>query len=652
VPASVSVLQRDTLQNAGLQVNLSESLQRVPGVSVLNRQNHAQDLQLSIRGFGARSTFGIRGVRLLVDGIPATMPDGQGQASAIALSSIGRIEVLRGPLAQLYGNAAGGVVQLFTQADALQPTFTASTGMGPNHQLRTGLIYSTTTPGYGLTVDVSRFDTRGQREHSGAQRGQLNARLRTTLAEHTRVSLVFNAMDMPRAEDPLGLTRAQWEVDPTQTASPAFTQDARKSVRQQQLGAVIDHPLGEFTELSVRLHAGQRQLDNALSLPASAQTAPTSSGGIVEFSRTYAGLGTQLNHRITLAPGRQLRLTGGLEFDHLREDRQGYLNNSGSAGDLKRDELNQVQNRDVFVQASLDLHTAWTLLAGVRHSEVEFRSHDRFIRPGNPDDSGSVSYRATNPVAGLTWHATPDLNVYANLGRGFETPTFTELAYRPTGTGLNTALAASHARHLELGAKWRPDIRHRVEAAVFDIRTADEIVVDTNNGGRSTFKNAGRTQRRGLEFAYNGEFTDTLRGTLSLTAMRARFLDGFQSGTAPVAAGNRLPGTPERNAFADLAWSPRSVPGRLQAAVELVHTGSLMTNDVNDDAAPAVTVLNLRAGTSQQWEGWTLSQLLRLENATDRRYAGSVIVNDSNRRYFEPAPARHWVLSLTARHLF
>jgi iron complex outermembrane receptor protein len=655
-PAAISVVTRETIEAAGAQVNLSEALNRVPGITVLNRQNYAQDLQLSIRGFGARSTFGIRGVRLIVDGIPATMPDGQGQASTIALSSAGRIEVLRGPMAQLYGNAAGGVVQVFTEDDAPRPTASTSAAFGSHGQIKLGAKFSTRAGDHGLTVDASQFRTDGYREHSDAKRGQLNARWRHRSSPATQLSVVLNAIDQPVSHDPLGLTREQWEANPRQAVPRAFEQDARKTVRQQQLGALLEHRLGEHTVLTARAYGGGRDLDNALSIPLEFQASPTSSGGIVQFARGYGGVAAQASHRIPLDDARSLQLTAGLEFDRMRENRQGYVNAGGMQGELKRDELNRVENLDGFVQAAWDIAPAWTLTTGARASRVRFRSEDHFITADNPDDSGRVDYRATHPVAGVAWRVAPSLNLYANAGRGFETPTFTELAYRPEGTGLNTALRASRSRHAEVGAKWKPAAEQRVDVALFDIRTSDEIVVDTSSGGRSTFKNAGRTSRRGFELSYAGRLANTLRAGLSLTVLRARFAESFVSGTGEsavtVPAGNRLPGTPERSLFAELVWKPaRAWPG-FHAAAELHHVGTLVVNDANDDAAPAATVFNLRAGWEQAMGGWRFTERVRLDNAGDRRYAGSVIVNDGNGRYFEPALPRNWTLAVTARYVF
>lgn len=653
-PAAISAVTRDTIESAGLQVNLSESLNRLPGISVLNRQNYAQDLQLSIRGFGARSTFGIRGVRLVVDGIPATMPDGQGQASTISLPSAARIEVLRGPLAQLYGNAAGGVVQVFTIEPGAGTSLDLNGSAGSFGQRRIGATWTTASANHGLVVDASRFETDGYRDHSAARRSQLNARWHWRPAAGTQASVVVNALEQPLSLDPLGLTRAQWEADPRQAPALAISQDARKSVRQRQAGAVLEHALAPETRLSARIHAGARELDNALSTPPAAQAAPTSSGGIVEFARTYSGAAVQATLRVPLGDGRFATLTAGLETDRMREDRQGHVNDGGVRGELKRNELNTVRNTDVFAQGSWDFSSSWTVTAGARRSKVRFTTSDRFITPDNPDDSGRVSHAATNPVLGLAWRASPGLNIYANAGRGFETPTFTELAYRSDGTGLNTLLRASRSRHHELGFKWKASPAQRLDVAVFDIATQDEIVVDSNAGGRSTFRNAGRTSRRGVEVSYTGQWRTDWTAALAATAMRARFDDSFQSGggtsAITVPAGNRLPGVPQGSAFAELRWTPATRWSGLHVAAEVVHTGRIFVNDTNDDAAPFSTVLNLRAGWQQRIGAWRLRELLRLENATDRRHAGSVIVNEANRRFFEPAMPRHWSLSLVASY--
>jgi iron complex outermembrane receptor protein len=647
-PAAVQSIGRTTIREAGPGVHLSEPLSRLPGVVALDRQNWAQDPQLSIRGFGARATFGIRGVRLLVDGIPATMPDGQGQASAVDLAAASRIEVLRGPLAQLHGNAAGGVVQVFSRRGEAPGELGAETGAG-SFGLRRHALSATGAPG-GVSgaLDASWLSTDGYREHSAAERRLLNATVSSVTPAGTRWTIVAHGFDQPRALDPGGLTRAQLEADPRQASPAALAQDARKTVSQGQAGLLVEHPLGPDASVSARVHGGRRDVWQALSVPLAAQLPPTSSGGIVDLDRDYGGLGLQYTQRARLGAG-LLRATAGVELEAMSERRRGYLNDGGVQGELRRDEDDTVGSRDAFVQLAWTAG-AWTLVGGLRMSRIEFEIDDDYVAPGNPDDSGRRRYDAVNPVAGLTWHATDTLNVYANAGRGFETPTFAELAYRPDGGGPNLALDAARSTHAEIGAKWLVSDAQRLELALFAADTDDEIVVATSTGGRSSFRNAGRTTRRGVELAWTARLGPAWRARAAATLLHARFADGFGTGAGAVPAGNRLPGVPRERLFAELAWQPDPRRGPF-AGLELLHTGSIAVDDRNTDAAPASTVAGLRAGWRHEVGGWRLAGAVRVDNVADARVVGSVIVNEGQRRFFEPAPGRAWFAGVSVSRL-
>ncbi|KPF70577.1 hypothetical protein IP84_00070 [beta proteobacterium AAP99] len=649
-PSAISLIDERTLREAGPGINLSEALNRAPGVVALNRQNYAQDLQISIRGFGSRATFGIRGVRLMVDGIPASMPDGQGQVSNVVLSSAGRIEVLRGPMAQLHGNAAGGVIQVFSAAPPEGRWAGGNLVLGQDGLWKAGLTASSASERNVVLLDVSRFKTDGWRPRSAAQRDQLNLKWDHRPDPGSRVSFVLNALDQPDNQDPLGLTRAQFDTNPRQAAAIGAQQQTGKTVRQQQGGATFEHALSDATTLSLRSYFGLRSLDNTLSIPLAAQQAPTSAGGIVDFSRNYGGFAVQLAHEATSPWGTRLRGVAGVEIEYVDEDRQGFINDSGRRGALKRNEINRVQSNAAFAQGTLGLTQTLDATLGMRSNRVNFNTQDLFIAPGNPDDSGSLSYAATLPVLGLAWRAAPTLNLYANAGRGFETPTLTELAYRTGGTGFNTALRASTSRHAELGAKWRGTGGLRLDVAAFRIETRDEIVVETNSGGRSTFRNAAQTTREGLELAVlaplGGFASGQWQAQLSASPLRASYSAPFVSGSGatavPVPSGNRLPGTPELTAFAELTWRGTGPACGWSAALEAQHTGKLFVNDANTDAAAAMNLLNARAGWSTALGNWRIDTLLRVDDLTDRRYAGSVIVNEANGRFFEPGLPRRF----------
>ena len=641
-PASIQAVGQDVIEAAGPRVNLSESLNRVPGISVLNRQNYAQDLQLSIRGSGARSPFGIRGARLIVDGIPATMPDGQGQASTISLPSAQRIEVLRGPLAQLYGNSAGGVVQVFTADGPERPELRMTLDAGPDGLRRYGVQAAGQSGTLNYVIDVSDFETDGWRENSAAERQHLNAKLRWDASEQTRVTLVANVFDQPVSGDPLGLTRAQFEADPRQAVAASTQYQAGKDVSQRQVGLVLDHKLDAKASVMALLYTGQRDLDNRLAFKGDGAL---SAGGVVQLDRGYSGLGLRYTRRLPAGDG-QVQLSVGLDHERMSEHRLGYVNNDGVPGDLKRDEQDRVRSTGLYTQADWAINENWSAVAGLRANWVDFRIVDAYIVSSNPDDSGSAAFSATNPVLGITRHLGADTNLYANIGRGFETPTFTEIAYTAGSSGPNLALRAARSTHAEVGLKTRLTNGQRLDVALFRIDTGDEIVVASNTDGRAVYRNAGQTRRTGLELAYIAQWTPEWRSHLALSTLNARFRDG---GLVP--AGNRIPGIADRSLFAALSWQPRALAG-FTGELELVHRGSMVVNDLNTDRTDAVTLFNLRLSWQQTVGAWTLRETLRVDNLTDEAYIGSVIANASFNRFFEPAPGRQWGLGLMATYRF
>lgn len=648
-PAAVTSIDRDTLQNAGPQVNLSESLNRVPGLTILNRQNYAQDLQVSIRGFGARSAFGIRGIRLLVDGIPATTPDGQGQGSSISLTSTDRIEVLRGPLAQLYGNSAGGVIQAFTRDAPAQPDIGAQLYTGSYGLRRSDWQYAGKVGGVGLVADYSTFESNGFRGNSRTERNQFNGKLSVDATDSTRVHVVFNRFDMPLALDPTGLTAAQLLADPAQAGTNAIQRQARKMVLQNQLGTSVQHSIDGTHSLTARLYYGTR--DNT-----QYQTgAASATGAWVGLERAYYGTGLQYNARSTVG-AMPVAWVAGYEFDRSRETRQGGAAAGGQKTSTTRNEDNQASNSDLFVQATVSVSTQLSLLGGLRHSTVSFKSDDNFLKDGN--GSGTTRYRASNPVLGLAYHASDSLNVYANYGKGFESPTLAEVAYTGAATpAFNTAIRASRSQHYELGAKWLPTAQSRVDMTLFQIDSKDEIVVASNTGGNSTFKNAPGTRRTGWELSGNALLTPHLRATLAASQTSARFSQAFVTGANSIASGNKLPGIPQGFVFSELLWTSkpmrnsavnRSPAARLgaQAGLELTHAGRLYANDTNTASADGYNTFNAKASYGWAVGSGVLTASARVDNVTDKRYVGSVIVNQAAAQFYEPAPGRNWTLGL------
>ncbi len=644
-PGAISSVDRETIEGAGPQVNLSESLSRIAGLTILNRQNYAQDLQISIRGFGSRASFGIRGIRLLIDGIPATTPDGQGQGSSISLTSTDRIEVLRGPLAQLYGNSAGGVIQAFTRDAPETPEFLSQLYTGTYGLRRTDWQYAGKVGRYSLVADYSTFDIDGYRANSQTERKQFNGKLRFEPNEQTQVNVVFNRFDMPLAQDPLGLTAAQLAADPQQAGTNAVSTRVRKITLQNQLGTSVKYTLDTDQSLTARAYYGTRE-----NLQYQANNA------WVGLNRDYYGAGLQYNGRIRIG-GRPVELLAGYEFDYSKERRQGAsaIGGEKTSGSLTRNENNVAQNSDFFIQATTSATDNISVVTGLRSSNVRFISDDFFLSDGN--GSGSVRYNAINPVLGLTWHASDNLNLYANYGKGLETPTLAEVAYTSSGSTttalFNPLLNASKSQHYEIGAKWLPTQQSRLDVNLFRVSSSDEIVVSSSNFGRTAFKNAPGTRRNGVEISGKVLLHPQVQASLAGSWIDAQFTQAYLSNTAAVKAGNKLPGIPDRFIFSELLWSSQSL-GALKpksnqgtrAGLELTSAGKIFANDVNTATADGYTTLNAKIS-----HGWAVGSALltaygRVDNLTNKRYVGSVIVNQAANQFYEPAPGRNWTLGL------
>jgi iron complex outermembrane receptor protein len=384
---------------------------------------------------------------------------------------------------------------------------------------------------------------------------------------------------------------------------------------------------------------------------------------VIDFDRTYNGVDGRLVWSWSLGPGRGLQWVVGAAVDNSREDRRGYRNFLGTpivpttlgvTGDKRRDELNTAARSDVYAQGDLEFAPGLVGTLGMRQGRVRYRSSDRFIEPGNGDDSGSIAYRYSTPVAALQWQPFRSVQVYLSAGNGFEAPTLNEIAYRSTEvSGINTGLKPQTSRQAELGFKWRSDpgpssLHMAVDAAIFRADTRDEIAVESNSGGRSVFRNVGRTHRQGAELDAKFVLSPAWRGQMALSWLDATYRDSFfvpagcASPPCRVPSGNRIAGTLRETAYAEIAWLPTR---SLEFALEARGQGRLPVNDVNGDFAAGFGLLALRAQWRLNLGAGRLGLLARIDNLADRRVVSSVIVNESLRRFFEPAPGRSGLLS-------
>ena len=652
--ASIQKVQAATVQN-NANVNLSEVLQGVAGLQINNRENYAQDLQISMRGFGARSTFGVRGIRMYVDGIPATMPDGQGQSSNIDLNSLDHIEVLTGPFSSLYGNSSGGTILAESKEGQGKDSIQVGLNAGSHHKQQANIQLQggseqANQPAY--VISSSYFDTDGFRDHSAAQKVLNNAKLTWNLEDGSKINWVMNRVDID-ADDPQGLSREQWKANPKQVNDSNNIYNVRKEIEQTQTGLTWTKPLNDQQELYSMFYLGNRQVVQYQSIPKGPQANARHAGGVIDFDRDYYGADFRWTGKEVLP---NTTLVAGVALDRMVEDRKGYNNYNhagtlGVKGDLRRNENNTLWNLDPYVQASWQFLPTWHLDTGLRYSNVHYESDDHYIVAGNGDDSGSTDYQKLLPSVALGWEILPELYAYASYGKGFETPTFTEMAYPTLATsGINFDLKPASSDTYELGLKSQ-NAFGLFTLAVFNTVTKNDIVPDDANAGRNTFRNAEQTLRQGAELAWQHQLWQDLKLSASYSYLDATFdADIAATTTKPlIEKGTYIPGIAKNQAFTRIAWQPEQ---GFQAGLEARYMDKIYVDDINSDTAPSYTVMAANVGYLWVNRDWKVNSYARVDNLFDRNYVGSVIVNDGNSRFFEPADGRNFSVGMSVTKAF
>ncbi|RZG77380.1 TonB-dependent receptor [Acinetobacter sp. WCHAc060025] len=668
-PASVYRIEQSQNQN-NIGVNLTETLKGVPGLQLNNRENYAQDLQLSMRGFGARSTFGVRGIRLYVDGIPATMPDGQGQTSNIDLSSLDHIEVLGGPFSALYGNSSGGAILTTTKEGQGRDSIELGYSTGSHNKNRADVVLQggsgqANEPSY--VVSTSYFDTDGYREHGDAQKVLSNAKLTWNLDDGSKINWLMNYVDIS-ANDPQGLSQQEWKDNPKQVQANVLKYQVRKDIQQAQTGLTWSKPINDHHEIYVMGYAGHREVTQYQGIPNTVQRNPNHAGGVIDFDRDYYGADFRWTGKDILP---NTRISLGLAVDQMDEDRRGYENfkrtsvntsatdyDFGNKGNLRREESNTLWNIDPYLQASWQFLPQVRLDTGLRYSNVRYESKDHYL--ANGDDSGKNKYDKFLPSVALSWEIIPDLTSYVSYAKGFETPTFTESAYRldPIDQsqiigGINTDLSPSSSDNYELGFKAQNEFG-LFTLAGFYTETHDDIVSYLSDTGRTVYKNADKTLRKGVEFSWQNKLWKDLTAQASYSYIDAKFDSPYSNSDGlAIEKGNYIPGIAKNQAYVALGWQPEV---GFNAGLDVRYMDKIYANDANSEFAPSYSVTSVNIGYLWKNNDWKVSSYARVDNVFDKDYVGSVIVNTSGSqgvyRYYEPADGLNWSAGLSVTKQF
>ena len=661
LPVAIDVVESKDISNGQLQMTLSESLIRVPGITAQNRTNQSQDPQISSRGFGSRSSFGVRGVRVYVDGIPLTMPDGQGQPGVVDLAAIKNVEVMRGPFSALYGNSSGGVIQMLTK-DAPKTAEIEGTAMFGSYDTKRQILEASgTAEKIEYMLNASNFETDGYRDFSAGKKQQATAKFKINISEDTKLTTLVNWFEQ-EAQDPIGLDRRRAFNSSTRDDVVPAAKFANTSVKRDhtQVGFNFEHAFNQNNKISLIPYAGNRKNAQILTTTATATTLAATSARLSEIDREFYGIDARWDNTGKIAD-MQYNLTLGLTSGESKDNRldTNILTLGAVTSTPNRNEVNISKNFDQYIQGRLAVTDSLDVHAGARHTKVKLEVKDRLLT-SNGDNSGSVEYQKTTPVIGTLWKAADALNFYANFGKGFETPTFIEAAFDNVTGGVaskpNLALKASESNNIEVGAKAFITDNIRANVTLFKIDTDDEIVTRQTVSGRSSYQNAGKTQRKGVEASIEATLDNDMTAYASYTLLDAKFEDPFTTvitaggATGTVLKGNRIPGTYKSQIYGELAWKYPALG--FFSALEGRYNSEVYVNDINTDKAPSYTIFNIRAGFEQQLTNWRFKEYVRIENITDKDYIGSVRVNDGNALFFEPAAGRNYLLGLSAQYKF
>ncbi len=620
---SVSVVDQQHIQNGMQQLALDESLAGIPGLYMQNRYNMAQDLRISLRGFGARSAFGIRGIKIIVDGIPETLPDGQAGVDSIDLGSAKSIQVLRGPSSSLYGNASGGVIVIESESGR-KPSFIeanlAAGGLGyQKYQLKTG----GKADRFDYLVNIATQKLDGYREHSASKGTLFNGRFGIQLSDDDSLTFALNSTDQPRAQDPGGISATQVALDRKSARAANLLYDAGEALDQQRVGIVYkrDRAAGS---LMIRNYYVWRDFANYL---------PFESGGAVDLDRFFYGFGAQYTFADVLPE--QLELMLGFDLDRQNDTRKRFDNLQGVTGPLTLNQREKVDSNGAFAQSKYQFSPRWDMTAGLRYDDIRFDVTDRYLDDG--DDSGEVSFDQLSYSLGLNRNLESGV-IFAAIGSSFETPTTTELANPDGSGGFNQSLKPQTAVNYEIGFKSGTEQLY-YEIAVFHIDLDDELVPYElpDSPGRTFYINAGKSTRNGIETAVSWNGLGGFGVDASMTWSDFKF-DRFIDENGRDFSGSRLPGVPEYFAF--VSFNYKSEDG-LTAAFETSYSGSLFANNSNSVKVPDYVVSSLRATYEIQTAKLLLRPYVGINNLFNEHYNSNIRINAFGGRYYEPAPERN-----------
>lgn len=617
-PYALSVVDQFYMQTGQRQISINEALRNVPGLIAFNPDNYAQDLRVAIRGFGARAAFGIRGIKILVDGLPESTPDGQAQVDNIDLGAFRRMEVIRGSSSSLYGNAAGGVIS-FTSESVTQPFAELRATWGSFNLQRYQFKGGWRQDNVNGFVQLSHTRTDGYRSQNEMLSTQLYSYLNFDLSKKSHLRLIYNYVNSPKSDDPGALTQQEVDLNRINARDRNVEFDAGESVTQSKVGLIFSHQITPHQQLQVRGFFLDRNFDNKL---------PFGFGGIVDLERFYTGGGISYSYEGQLGKF-PYRLKVGVDIEDQKDERQRYENILGRKGRLTLNQTESFTSTGIYLLQNIAFNSHIRLNIGLRYDLLQLGVQDHRLNNDN-----SQSFNVFNPSVGLSYGFSSLLNLYANFSTSFETPTLNELSANPRGiSGFNPDLQPQNAISYELGAKGLLAQQLHYTLAVFHIDLQNELLPFELPPATSTFfNNVGQSTRQGVELSLDYAVLPQVTVLGSYTLSHFTFKN-FPTNGGDNLSGKRLPGVPQHMGYIELRYAK---PRGLYAAINMRSVGSIFANNNNSVEDPGYQITNLKIGWQKQLKNWSINPFFGVNNLFNIKYTANLRINAFGNRFYEP----------------
>ena len=617
-PLSVTLKSFREEKNFNSQSSFSDFTRNTPGLFTSSSNNFSQDLRISIRGFGARSAFGIRGIKLIVDGIPETTPDGQSQLDNLPLGLVSSIEILRGPNANLYGNSSGGVISINTLTDSSEKYYRNS-GIFGAYQYQS--LQKTRILDWNSSSLIIHYDKRrsnGYRDQSGYKSNILNLKYINDLDNNNKIVWQINYTDSPYAYDSGGLKLSEVENDRRQARKNNIDYDTYEKVKHLKTGVSWNHKRSENSFFDSYFFYQKRDFFTKL---------PFNFGGIISLDRDYYGLGTKYTKKYYL-DNRKKTLVLGLDYLNQSDDRKRYKNDFGVQGEMTFDQIEQFKSTGLFMLSQTNYDSGLLVRYGIRYD----------INDIGTDSSSSIILDKLNPSVGLSYKVNSNDNIFFSFGTSFETPTMNELSNNPNGVGLNEDLKSSSSLNYEIG--WRKAVSNlTLEAIAYAISSENEILPYELEQfpGKNFYQNVGSTSRYGIELNSQLSFKGG-RINLSYTLSKNKFEDFIIDNNN--LADNLIPGIPSQMLDLDLIF-------KLSRGRSLIISNRLIgeryADNANETLISSYNLLNIKYSK----EIFSNSEIfLGVNNTFNQEYFDNIRINAFGKRYYEPAPKRNFYFGI------